>query len=165
MGSARAGRERRPSLWSPSAQPPPRSLARSLAQTIRDLDFLEQWRPFLLPYHLIIIQASRRRARLSATHTSRLPFLARGWLCLLDEKPTLRVVRLRVGSRSHAGPKFQDGDPSKPKVGVPAGYSYEIYNRDDIERIMGAAAPIAASTWRRPAYPARSLALLPRPRG
>jgi hypothetical protein len=30
----------------------------------------------------------------------------------------------------------QDGDPSKPKVKVPEGYSYEIYNRDDIERIM-----------------------------
>jgi hypothetical protein len=30
----------------------------------------------------------------------------------------------------------QDGDPSKPKVTVPEGYSYEIYNRDDIERIM-----------------------------
>ena len=46
---------------------------------------MEQWKDFLLPYHLIIIQ---------------------------------------------------DGDPSKPKVKVPEGYSFEIYNRDDIERIM-----------------------------
>jgi len=33
----------------------------------------------------------------------------------------------------------QDGDPSKPKVTVPEGYSYEIYNRADIERIMARA--------------------------
>jgi hypothetical protein len=39
-------------------------------------------------------------------------------------------------------PPLQDGDPAKPKVKVPEGYSFEIYNRDDIERIMarGAAA-------------------------
>jgi len=32
-------------------------LTRCGAQTIRNLDFLEQWRDFLLPYHLIVIQA------------------------------------------------------------------------------------------------------------
>ena len=65
---------------------PSTSHAPCTAQTIRDLDFLEAWRPFLLPYHLIIIQ---------------------------------------------------DGDPSRPKVSVPQGYSFEIYNRTDIEAIMG----------------------------
>ena len=30
---------------------------RRTLQTIRNLDFLEQWRDFLLPYHLIVIQA------------------------------------------------------------------------------------------------------------
>lgn len=54
--------------------------------TIRNLDFLEQWRPFFQPYHLIIIQ---------------------------------------------------DGDPSRPKPFVPAGYDYELYNRNDIERMLG----------------------------
>ena len=38
--------------------------------------------------------------------------------------------------RGGQSPALQDGDPSKPKVKVPEGYSYEIYNRDDIERIM-----------------------------
>ena len=49
------------------------------------------------------------------------------------------------GSPSRAKPltstRAQDGDPSKPKVTVPEGYSYEIYNRDDIERIMARGAP------------------------
>lgn len=53
--------------------------------TIRNLDFLEMWRPFFQPYHLIIIQ---------------------------------------------------DGDPSR-KVGIPEGFDYELYNRTDIERILG----------------------------
>ena len=53
--------------------------------TIRSLDFLEQWRAFFQPYHLIIIQ---------------------------------------------------DGDPAR-KVGIPDGFDYELYNRDDIERILG----------------------------
>ncbi len=53
--------------------------------TIRDLGFLEQWRPFFQGYHLIIIQ---------------------------------------------------DGDPTK-KIDVPEGFSYELYNRNDIERILG----------------------------
>jgi reversibly glycosylated polypeptide/UDP-arabinopyranose mutase len=53
--------------------------------TIRNLDFLEMWRPFLQPYHLIIVQ---------------------------------------------------DGDPSK-KIHVPEGYDYELYNRNDINRILG----------------------------
>jgi hypothetical protein len=53
--------------------------------TIRNLDFLEQWRPYLSPYHLIIVQ---------------------------------------------------DGDPSKV-IKVPEGYDYELYNRNDINRILG----------------------------
>ncbi|GIL64260.1 hypothetical protein Vafri_18261 [Volvox africanus] len=53
--------------------------------TIRNLDFLEEWRPFFQPYHLIIIQ---------------------------------------------------DGDPTK-RIYVPEGYDYELYNRNDIERILG----------------------------
>eukprot|EP00798_Chlamydomonas_sp_ICE-L_P016340 gene16340-22535_t len=54
--------------------------------TIRNLDFLEQWRKFFESYHLIVIQ---------------------------------------------------DGDPSKPPVKVPEGFSCDIYNRNDIERILG----------------------------
>ena len=53
--------------------------------TIRNLDFLEMWRPFLQPYHLIIVQ---------------------------------------------------DGDPSKT-IAVPEGFDYELYNRNDINRILG----------------------------
>ena len=53
--------------------------------TIRNLDFLEQWRPFFQGYHLIIVQ---------------------------------------------------DGDPTK-KINIPEGFSYELYNRNDIERILG----------------------------
>ncbi|KAF9592913.1 hypothetical protein IFM89_018629, partial [Coptis chinensis] len=53
--------------------------------TIRNLEFLEMWRPYLSPYHLIIVQ---------------------------------------------------DGDPTK-KIHVPEGYDYELYNRDDINRILG----------------------------
>ncbi len=53
--------------------------------TIRNLDFLEQWRPYLSPYHLIIVQ---------------------------------------------------DGDPTKV-IKVPEGYDYELYNRNDINRILG----------------------------
>ncbi|GAX84365.1 hypothetical protein CEUSTIGMA_g11787.t1 [Chlamydomonas eustigma] len=53
--------------------------------TIRNLDFLEMWRPFFQPYHLIIVQ---------------------------------------------------DGDPTK-KIHVPEGFDYELYNRNDIERILG----------------------------
>ncbi|CAH2066312.1 unnamed protein product [Thlaspi arvense] len=56
--------------------------------TIRDLDFLETWRPFFEQYHLIIIQ---------------------------------------------------DGDPWKT-INVPEGFDYEIYNRNDIIRILGAKA-------------------------
>lgn len=51
----------------------------------RNLDFLEEWRPFFQPYHLIIVQ---------------------------------------------------DGDPTK-KIHVPEGFDYELYNRTDIERILG----------------------------
>ena len=53
--------------------------------TIRNLDFLEQWRPFFEKHRLIIVQ---------------------------------------------------DGDPSR-KVRIPPGFTYEIYNRNDIERILG----------------------------
>ncbi|KAE8684001.1 UDP-arabinopyranose mutase 3 [Hibiscus syriacus] len=53
--------------------------------TIRNLDFLEMWRPFFQPYHLIIVQ---------------------------------------------------DGDPSKT-IKVPQGFDYELYNRNDINRILG----------------------------
>ncbi|KAE8710165.1 Alpha-1,4-glucan-protein synthase 1 [Hibiscus syriacus] len=53
--------------------------------TIRNLDFLEMWRPFCEQYHLIIVQ---------------------------------------------------DGDPWK-KIKVPDGFDYELYNRNDINRILG----------------------------
>ncbi|MBA0590247.1 hypothetical protein Gorai_018961 [Gossypium raimondii] len=53
--------------------------------TIRNLDFLEMWRPFFQPYHLIIVQ---------------------------------------------------DGDPSKT-IKVPPGFDYELYNRNDINKILG----------------------------
>ncbi|XP_074557205.1 UDP-arabinopyranose mutase 3-like [Curcuma longa] len=53
--------------------------------TIRNLDFLEMWRPFFQPYHLIIVQ---------------------------------------------------DGDPNKT-IKVPEGFDYELYNRNDINRILG----------------------------
>ncbi|RWV87599.1 hypothetical protein BHE74_00056594 [Ensete ventricosum] len=53
--------------------------------TIRNLDFLEMWRPFFQPYHLIIVQ---------------------------------------------------DGDPSKT-INVPEGFDHELYNRNDINRILG----------------------------
>ncbi|KAL3695892.1 hypothetical protein R1sor_009968 [Riccia sorocarpa] len=53
--------------------------------TIRNLDFLEMWRPFFENYHLIIVQ---------------------------------------------------DGDPSKV-INVPEGFDYELYNRNDINRILG----------------------------
>lgn len=53
--------------------------------TIRNLDFLEMWRPFFQAYHLIIVQ---------------------------------------------------DGDPSKT-IKVPEGFDYELYNRNDINRILG----------------------------
>nr|GMC65997.1 UDP-arabinopyranose mutase 1 [Ipomoea batatas] len=53
--------------------------------TIRNLDFLEMWRPFFQPYHLIIVQ---------------------------------------------------DGDPSRT-IKVPPGFDYELYNRNDINKILG----------------------------
>ncbi|XP_076889097.1 UDP-arabinopyranose mutase 1-like [Bidens hawaiensis] len=53
--------------------------------TIRNLDFLEMWRPFFQPYHLIIVQ---------------------------------------------------DGDPSR-SIKVPDGFDYELYNRNDINKILG----------------------------
>ncbi|MBA0753097.1 hypothetical protein Gogos_021998 [Gossypium gossypioides] len=53
--------------------------------TIRNLDFLEMWRPFFEQYHFIIVQ---------------------------------------------------DGDPSK-KIRVPDGFDYQLYNRNDVNRILG----------------------------
>jgi len=53
--------------------------------TIRNLDFLEMWRPFFEPYHLIIVQ---------------------------------------------------DGDPTKT-IKVPPGFDYELYNRNDINKLLG----------------------------
>ncbi|CAN6206012.1 unnamed protein product [Urochloa humidicola] len=53
--------------------------------TIRNLDFLEMWRPFFQPYHLIIVQ---------------------------------------------------DGDPNKT-IRVSEGFDYDLYNRNDITRILG----------------------------
>lgn len=53
--------------------------------TIRSLDFLEQWRKFFQPYHLIIVQ---------------------------------------------------DGDPTRT-IQVPHGFDYELYNRNDVERLLG----------------------------
>ncbi|CAH2054472.1 unnamed protein product, partial [Thlaspi arvense] len=53
--------------------------------TIRNLDFLEMWRPFFEQYHLIIVQ---------------------------------------------------DGDPSNI-INIPEGFDYELYNRNDINRILG----------------------------
>ncbi|XP_021806380.1 alpha-1,4-glucan-protein synthase [UDP-forming]-like [Prunus avium] len=52
---------------------------------IRNLDFLERWRPYFEPYHLIIVQ---------------------------------------------------DGDPSRT-IKVPDGFDCELYNRNDINRILG----------------------------
>lgn len=37
----------------------------------------------------------------------------------------------------------QDGDPER-KVSVPEGYDYELYNRNDIERILGDKASCAS---------------------
>lgn len=53
--------------------------------TARNLDFLEAWRPFFQPYHLIVVQ---------------------------------------------------DGDP-RNTISVPGGFDYELYNRNDIDRILG----------------------------
>lgn len=53
--------------------------------TIRNLDFLEMWRPFFQHYHLIIVQ---------------------------------------------------DGDPTKT-IRVPDGFDYELFNRNDVNRVLG----------------------------
>lgn len=53
--------------------------------TIRSLDFLEDWREFFQPYHLIIVQ---------------------------------------------------DGDP-KNIIKVPEGFDYDLYNRDDVDKLLG----------------------------
>ncbi|KAK4393210.1 putative UDP-arabinopyranose mutase 1 [Sesamum angolense] len=68
-----------------AAAPPLKDELDIVIPTIRNLDFLEMWRPFFQPYHLIIVQ---------------------------------------------------DGDPSKT-IKVPDGFDYELYNRNDINRILG----------------------------
>ena len=79
------------SLSSPMADPSPKPVPLLkdeldiVIPTIRNLDFLEMWRPFFEQYHLIIVQ---------------------------------------------------DGDPNKT-IKVPEGFDYELYNRNDINRILG----------------------------
>ncbi|KAK4706210.1 hypothetical protein R3W88_034226 [Solanum pinnatisectum] len=68
-----------------STSPPLKDELDIVIPTIRNLDFLEMWRPFFQPYHLIIVQ---------------------------------------------------DGDPSKT-IMVPEGFDYELYNRNDINKILG----------------------------
>ncbi|MCD9640743.1 putative UDP-arabinopyranose mutase 1 [Datura stramonium] len=70
---------------SPAATPLLKDELDIVIPTIRNLDFLEMWRPFFQPYHLIIVQ---------------------------------------------------DGDPSKV-IKVPEGFDYELYNRNDINKILG----------------------------
>jgi reversibly glycosylated polypeptide/UDP-arabinopyranose mutase len=67
------------------ASPPLKDELDIVIPTIRNLDFLEMWRPFFEPYHLIIVQ---------------------------------------------------DGDPSKT-IKVPPGFDYELYNRNDINKLLG----------------------------
>lgn len=76
---------RNQSTMSSSATPILKDELDIVIPTIRNLDFLEMWRPFFEPYHLIIVQ---------------------------------------------------DGDPSKT-IKVPEGFDYELYNRNDINRILG----------------------------
>lgn len=47
-----------------------------------------------------------------------------------------RILTSAARESSQDGPLLQDGDPSR-KVGVPAGFDYELYTRTDIERILG----------------------------
>ncbi|KAK6154982.1 hypothetical protein DH2020_009230 [Rehmannia glutinosa] len=68
-----------------TAAPPLKDELDIVIPTIRNLDFLEMWRPFFEPYHLIIVQ---------------------------------------------------DGDPTKT-IKVPEGFDYELYNRNDINKILG----------------------------
>jgi len=68
-----------------SSSPPLKDELDIVIPTIRNLDFLEMWRPYFEPYHLIIVQ---------------------------------------------------DGDPSKT-IKVPPGFDYELYNRNDINKLLG----------------------------
>jgi reversibly glycosylated polypeptide / UDP-arabinopyranose mutase len=68
-----------------SSSPPLKDQLDIVIPTIRNLDFLEMWRPYFEPYHLIIVQ---------------------------------------------------DGDPSKT-IKVPPGFDYELYNRNDINKLLG----------------------------
>ena len=74
-----------PTMASTAATPLLKDELDIVIPTIRNLDFLEMWRPFFQPYHLIIVQ---------------------------------------------------DGDPTKT-IKVPEGFDYELYNRNDINRILG----------------------------
>ncbi|KAJ8752570.1 hypothetical protein K2173_005459 [Erythroxylum novogranatense] len=67
------------------ATPPLKHELDIVIPTMRNLHFLEMWRPFFEPYHLIIVQ---------------------------------------------------DGDPSK-SIQVPDGFDYELYNRNDVNRVLG----------------------------
>lgn len=68
-----------------TSSPPLKDELDIVIPTIRNLDFLEMWRPFFEPYHLIIVQ---------------------------------------------------DGDPSRT-IMVPAGFKYDLYNRNDINKLLG----------------------------
>ena len=110
-----------PLLFSAMAEPP-LDLKEELdivIPTIRNLDFLEQWRPFFEGYHLIIVQDGARGG-------------GRGVFTLP-----------RIGAAAPSGPCAHPtalpacaGDPSR-KVEIPAGFDYELYNRNDIVRILG----------------------------
>ena len=51
-------------------------------------------------------------------------------------KGTHAYTKAKVAEPLLALPSCQDGDPER-KVDVPAGFDYELYNRNDIERILG----------------------------
>ncbi|KAJ8536333.1 hypothetical protein K7X08_034734 [Anisodus acutangulus] len=76
---------RAPASVSPASTPLLKDELDIVIPTIINLDFLEMWRSFFQPYHLIIVQ---------------------------------------------------DGDPSKV-IKVPEGFDYELYNRNDINKILG----------------------------
>ena len=87
------------------------------------------------------------------TRTARLTFLHLGKILALQSAAFLPAeVREATGH----GLGEQDGDPER-KVSVPEGYDYELYNRNDIERILGDKASCA------PPAPAVHTAQRPRP--
>jgi hypothetical protein len=97
--------------------PTPRAL-QIVIPTIRDLGFLEQWRPFFQPYHLIIIQV----------FVAGLDAMSVGHASPILPNASRQLARVLTGA--------QDGDPTR-KITVPEGFDYELYNRNDIERILG----------------------------